>query len=80
VALACAVWLSAASAAAQSTCGDLTRRHFDSGVAYLEESDGDNAQKAFKSVYELSKRRQILLNIAAVHESDLPAAVAALES
>lgn len=59
----------------------MARRHFDSGVAYLEESDYDNALKAFQKAYELSKRPEILLNIATVHErqSDLPAAVASLK-
>jgi tetratricopeptide (TPR) repeat protein len=59
----------------------LARRHFDSGVAYLEESDYDNALKAFQKAYELSKRPEILLNIATVHERQgaLPSAVAALK-
>lgn len=81
-ALACAAWLVAPSSFAQSTSDDLARRHFDSGVAYLEESDYDSALKAFQKAYELSKRPQILLNIATVHErrSDLPAAVTALKA
>ena len=82
VALACGVWLCSATGHAQSTSDDLARRHFDSGVAYLEESDYDNALKAFQKAYELSKRPEILLNIATVHErqSALPSAVAALKS
>jgi tetratricopeptide (TPR) repeat protein len=81
-ALACAVWLCGATGHAQSTSDDLARRHFDSGVAYLEESDYDNALKAFQKAYELSKRPEILLNIATVHErqSDLPGAVTALKA
>jgi tetratricopeptide (TPR) repeat protein len=78
--LACVLWLSTGPARAQSTSDDLARRHFDSGVAYLEESDYESALKAFQKSYDLSKRPEILLNIATVHErqSDLPAAVAAL--
>jgi hypothetical protein len=81
IALACGVWLGTATAHAQSTSDDLARRHFDSGVAYLEESDYDNALKAFQKAYDLSKRPEILLNVAAVHErrSDLASAVAALK-
>jgi tetratricopeptide (TPR) repeat protein len=81
ITLAFGVWLGSATAHAQSTSDDLARRHFDSGVAYLEESDYDNALKAFQKAYELSKRPEILLNLATVYErkSDLPAAVAALK-
>jgi tetratricopeptide (TPR) repeat protein len=81
IALACSVWLGSATGHAQSTSDDLARRHFDSGVAYLEESDYDNALKAFQKAYELSKRPEILLNVATVHErkSDLASAVAALK-
>jgi hypothetical protein len=47
----------------------------------LEESDYDNALKAFQKAYDLSKRPEILLNVATVHErkSDLASAVAALK-
>ena len=81
VTLAWSVWLGSATAHAQSTSDDLARRHFDSGVAYLEERDYDNALKAFQKAYDLSKRPEILLNVATVHErqSDLPSAVAALQ-
>ena len=67
---------------AQSTSDDMARRHFDSGVAYLEESDYDNALKAFQKAYDLSKRPEILLNIATVQErqSDLRGAVASLQA
>ncbi|HEY4103919.1 MAG TPA: hypothetical protein VGM44_08510 [Polyangiaceae bacterium] len=53
---------------AQSSSDDLARRHFESGVAYLEESDYDHALEAFQKAYDLSKRPEILLNIATVHE------------
>ncbi|HVY26267.1 MAG TPA: tetratricopeptide repeat protein [Polyangiaceae bacterium] len=79
--VASALWLFSATGHAQSTSDDMARRHFDSGVAYLEESDYENALKAFQKAYELSKRPEILLNIATVHErqSDLPSAVASLK-
>lgn len=66
---------------ADDTADELARRHFDSGAAYLEESDYDNALKAFQKAYELSHRPEILLNIATVQErrGDLPAAIAALQ-
>lgn len=72
---------STAPAFAQDSRDDLARRHFESGVAYLQESDYENALKAFQKAYELSDRPEILLNIATVNErkADLPAAVAALE-
>lgn len=65
---------------AQTDADELARRHFDSGVAYLAESDLENALKAFEKAYELSKRPTILLNIASVHErrGDTQAAITAL--
>ena len=68
-------------ALAQGSPDELARRHFDSGAAYLEESDYDNALKAFEKAYELSKRPEILLNIATVFErkGDLAGAVRSLE-
>jgi tetratricopeptide (TPR) repeat protein len=70
-----------AGAAAQGSSDELARRHFDSGTAYLEESDYENALKAFQKSYDLSKRPAILLNIATVQErrGDLKAAIAALD-
>jgi hypothetical protein len=70
----------AGGARAQSSADDLARRHFDSGVAYLEESDYENALSAFRKAYELSPRPEILLNIATVQErrGDLAGALAAL--
>src|SRR5437763_644475 len=68
-ALCCLALLGAhATASAQSSSDDLARRHFESGAAYLEESDYDNALQAFQKAYDLSKRPEILLNIATVHE------------
>ena len=69
------------SALAQGSPDELARRHFDSGAAYLEESDYENALKAFQKAYELSKRPEILLNVATVHErkGDLSGAVGSLK-
>jgi tetratricopeptide (TPR) repeat protein len=80
-AAACAAALLCAPGANAQSADELARRHFESGVAYLHESDYENALRAFEKSYELSKRPEILLNIATVHErrSDLPAAVIALE-
>jgi hypothetical protein len=47
---------------------ELARRHFESGTAYLQESDYENALKAFQKAYELSKRPAILINVATVEE------------
>src|SRR5690242_2248315 len=74
VALACVLSLLSSTGHAQSTADDLAKSHFQSGAAYFEEGDYDNALKAFQKAYELSKRPEILLNIASVRErqSDLP--------
>src|SRR5688572_4620713 len=76
-----AVLMASAPAWAQTSDDELGRRHFESGVAYLQESDYDNALKAFEKAYALSKRPAILLNIATVHErkGDLKAAIDALK-
>lgn len=52
----------------QASPDELARRHFESGAAYLEESDYDNALEAFDKAYELSKRPEIQINIATVYE------------
>lgn len=68
-------------AAAQPDVDELARRHFESGAAYLEESDYENALKAFEKAFELSPRPEIQLNIATVHErtGKLAAAIVALD-
>ena len=73
--------MASAPAWAQSSDDELGRRHFESGVAYLQESDYENALKAFDKAYALSKRPAILLNIATVHErrGDSKAAIEALK-
>jgi tetratricopeptide (TPR) repeat protein len=82
-ALVCAAVLAAAAPghAQDATADDLARRHFDSGAAYLHESDYENALKEFQKAYELSKRPTILLNVATVYErmGELKAAIEALE-
>lgn len=55
-------------AGADEAADELARRHFESAAAYLEESDYDNALKAFEKACELSRRPEILLNIATVDE------------
>jgi tetratricopeptide (TPR) repeat protein len=68
-------------ARADDAADELARRHFDSGAAYLEESDYENALKAFQKAYDLSKRPEILLNIATVQErrGELATAITALK-
>ncbi len=81
-ACALAVSVSLSRPARADDADDLARRHFDSGAAYLEESDYDNALKAFQKAYDLSHRPEILLNIATVDErrGDLAAAISALQA
>ena len=63
------------------TADERAKQHFESGVAYLQESDYDNALRAFEKAHQLSKRPEILLNIATVHERTgaLQKAIDALE-
>jgi Tetratricopeptide repeat len=77
----CLAVLTALPARAQTSSDDLARKHFESGVAYLQESDYDSALKAFEKSYELSKRPEILLNLATVHErrGDLANAISSLK-
>ena len=78
-----ALVLASTRAGAQApSSDDLARRHFDSGAAYLQESDYDNALKAFQKAYELSKRPAILINIATVEErrGNLEGAITALRT
>src|SRR5688572_10931398 len=71
----------AAPAFSQTPTDELARKHFDSAVAYLEENDLESALKAFEKSYALSRRPEILLNIATVQErrGELKAAVEALD-
>lgn len=79
--VALAITSQSRTAFAQDSPDELARRHFESGVAYLQEADYENALKAFEKSYELSKRPDLLLNLATVHErkGDLRAAVTTLE-
>ena len=65
----------------EGTADELARRHFESGAAYLHESDYENALKEFQRAYDLSKRAEILLDIATVHErsGNVTKAIEALE-
>jgi len=56
------------SASAQASKDDLARTHFESGAAYLQQSDLDGALREFENAYRLSPRPEILLNIATVYE------------
>ncbi len=79
----CAAVLSVGVHSGAQSADELAKKHFDSGTAYLQESDYANALKAFQKSLELSHRPVILLNIATVHErigsrASLTAAVEAL--
>jgi hypothetical protein len=81
-ALACFALLGVAGhALGQDSPDELGRRHFESGEAYFKVSDYDNALREFTQAYELSKRPEILISIATVHErmAHPRDAVAALE-
>lgn len=78
---ALAVLLCMLGVASAQTADERAKQHFESGVAYLQESDYDNALRAFEKAYELSRRPEVLLNIATVHERTgaFASAIAALE-
>jgi hypothetical protein len=79
-AILCALVLVARPALAD-TADELAHKHFESGAAYLEQSDHESALREFSKAYELSKRPEILLNVATVNErmNKLKDAIAALE-
>ncbi|HKQ69811.1 MAG TPA: tetratricopeptide repeat protein, partial [Polyangiaceae bacterium] len=56
------------AASAQTSDDEYARRHFESGAAYLQQSNYDDALREFQAAYSLSKRPQLLLNIANVYE------------
>jgi tetratricopeptide (TPR) repeat protein len=68
-------------AAAQPASDEMARRHFEAGTAYLEEGDYEDALREFKRAYDLSRRPELLINVATVEErlGHLDAAVTALE-
>jgi hypothetical protein len=61
------VLLSSVLVCAQSK-DELARKHFESGAAYLQQSDYESALREFENSYRLSPRPEILLSIATVHE------------
>lgn len=66
---------------AQADPDELARRHFESGAAYFEQAEYEEALREFQKAYELSKRPQILRNISVVEErvGNIAGAVAALD-
>jgi tetratricopeptide (TPR) repeat protein len=80
-ALVVAIGCFAIPAWSQADPDELARRHFESGAAYFEQAEYDSALREFRKSYELSKRPEILINVATVHErlGDLAAAIAALD-
>ncbi len=76
--------LSAVSAEAQVADADADRRarqHFESGTAYFEVGDWDNALHEFSSAYEASGRIELLYNVYLTYErmGNLTQAIAFLE-
>jgi tetratricopeptide (TPR) repeat protein len=64
----CAALLAGAAPLGAQSDDENARRHFESGAAYLQQSDYDNALREFQAAYALSKRPPLLLNIANVYE------------
>src|SRR3954470_9075591 len=64
----CAVILTGLAPAGAQSDDENARRHFESGAAYLQQSDYDDALHEVQSAYNLSKRPALLLNIATVYE------------
>src|SRR5258708_5182627 len=64
----CAALLGQVAALGAQSDDENARRHFESGAAYLQQSDNDNALREFQAAYSLSKRAELLLNIANVYE------------
>src|SRR3954447_19010972 len=64
----CAALLGQVAPLAAQTDDENARIHFESGAAYLKQSDNENALREFQAAYSLSKRPALLLNIANVYE------------
>src|SRR6478672_2907441 len=64
----CAALLGTLTPAGAQTDDENARIHFESGAAYLKQSDNENALREFQAAYSLSKRPTLLLNIANVYE------------
>lgn len=71
-AMACFVLVLAAAstASAQELSADdvRARTHFEAGRSYFEEGAYDRARDEFQRAYDLSRRPQLLLNLATTHE------------
>src|SRR5262249_37813352 len=79
--IALCAFVLAPAARAQTSADGLAHKHFESGAAYLEQADYDSALREFQAAYDLSKRPEILINVATVDErmGKLSEAIAALE-
>ncbi len=64
----CAALLAGTVSLGAQSDDENARRHFESGAAYLQQSDNENALREFQAAYSLSKRPELLLNIANVYE------------
>src|SRR5262245_29954105 len=64
----CTALLGVLVPAGAQTDDENARIHFESGAAYLKQSDNENALREFQAAYSLSKRPALLLNIANVYE------------
>src|SRR5882757_9880216 len=64
----CTALLGTAVPSGAQTDDENARSHFESGAAYLKQSDNENALREFQAAYALSKRPALLLNIANVYE------------
>ena len=64
----CTALLGVLVPASAQTDDENARIHFESGAAYLKQSDNENALREFQAAYSLSKRPALLLNIANVYE------------
>jgi tetratricopeptide (TPR) repeat protein len=64
----CTALLAVLGPAGAQSDDENARIHFESGAAYLKQSDNENALREFQAAYSLSKRPALLLNIANVYE------------
>src|SRR5262245_44296670 len=64
----CATMWTAPRRIEAQTDDENARIHYESGAAYLKQSDNENALREFQAAYSLSKRPELLLNIATVFE------------
>src|SRR5712671_5564697 len=64
----CTALLGTVAPSGAQTDDENARIHFESGAAYLKQSDNENALREFQAAFALSKRPALLLNIANVYE------------